>query len=44
MEQIIEELAAYYATLGYPMYDIDELKQMSEDELNDLYEITFPNR
>ena len=43
MEQIIEELAAYYAALGYPMYDIDQMKKMSEDELNDLYEITFPN-
>lgn len=44
MEEIIEELAAYYAALGYPLYDIEELKKLSDDELKDLYEITFPNR
>lgn len=44
MEEMIEELAAYYGALGYPLYEIEELKKMSETEINDLYEITFPNR
>ncbi len=44
MEEMIEELAAYYGALGYPLYEIEELKKMSEAEINDLYEITFPNR
>lgn len=44
MEEMIEELATYYGALGYPMYKIEELKKMSEAEINDLYEITFPNR
>lgn len=44
MEEMIEELAAYYTALGYPLYDIEELNKMSEAEINDLYEITFPNR
>jgi len=44
MEEMINELAAYYAALGYPLYNIEELQKMSEKELTDLYEITFPNR
>lgn len=44
MEEMIEELAAYYSALGYPLYGIEELKKMSEEEINDLYEITFADR
>ncbi len=44
MEEMIEELAAYYAALGYPLYQREELDKMEEEELVNLYELTFPNR
>jgi len=44
MEDMIAELAEYYAVLGYPMYGKEQLEEMSEQELLALYELTFPNR
>lgn len=44
MDELIEELAVYYQALGYPMYTKEKLAELSEQELLDLYEITFPNR
>lgn len=44
MEEMIEELAAYYTALGYPLYQREELAKMSDEELVTLYELTFPNR
>lgn len=44
MDMMIEELAEYYAAMGYPMYTKEQLLTMSEEELQDLYDITFPNR
>lgn len=43
MEQMIEELAVYYAALGFPMYAEAQLREMSEEELKTLYDLTFPN-
>lgn len=44
MDEMIDELAEYYAVLGYPLYRKEELEQMSEEELQALYDITFPDR
>lgn len=44
MDELIEALAAYYQALGYPMYSKENLAELNEEELQDLYEITFPNR
>lgn len=44
MEEMMEELAEYYAVLGYPMYSKEELEAMSEAEIQALYDITFPER
>ena len=41
---MIEELAEYYAAMGFPMYKKEKLMELSEQELQDLYDITFPNR
>lgn len=44
MKEMIEDLAAYYAAMGFPMYSKEKLEEMSEEEIISLYEITFPNR
>lgn len=43
MEQMIEELAQYYAAMGFPMYSLEHLQEMNEEEIENLYELTFPN-
>ncbi len=43
MEEMLEELTAYYAALGYPLYQSEQLKELSDEELVNLYELTFPN-
>lgn len=44
MDERILELAAFYRALGYPCYGEEQLREMSEEELQALYETTFPNR
>lgn len=44
MEEMMEELASYYQAMGFVMYREEHLREMSEQEIIDLYEITFPNR
>ncbi len=44
MDERIIELAAFYQAMGYPLYDEEHLKEMKEEELQALYETTFPNR
>lgn len=44
MEEMIEELAGYYEAMGFPMYSCEKLKEMNEEEIQNLYEMTFPNR
>ncbi len=44
MEQMLDELAAYYETMGYPLYAREELEQYTDEELRNLYELTFPKR
>ena len=44
MAEMIEELAEYYAVLGYPMYSKEELEAMSEMDVQALYDMTFPDR
>ena len=43
MEEMLEELTAYYVALGYPLYQSEQLKELSDEELVNLYELTFPN-
>lgn len=43
MEAMIEELAEYYAALGFPMYSLEHLQEMDDEETQNLYELTFPN-
>lgn len=44
MEEMIDELAGYYEAMGFPMYTREKLMEMSEEEVQDLYDLTFPNR
>lgn len=44
MEEMMEELAQYYQAMGFVMYSEEHLKEMSEEEIRNLYELTFPNR
>lgn len=44
MEEMIQELAEYYAALGFPLYTKEKLEEMSTEEIENLYEMTFPNR
>lgn len=44
MEEMIEDLTQYYEAMGFPMYSNEKLREMSKEEIENLYELTFPNR
>ena len=43
IEAMIDTLANYYQALGYTLYNREELEQMSDEEIENLYDVTFPN-
>lgn len=44
MKEMIDELADYYEAMGFIMYTKEKLMEMSEEEIQNLYDMTFPNR
>lgn len=42
-EEKIEALANYYSLLNFPLYNKEAIMDMSDEELDALYDITFPN-